>query len=100
MIPSQNSDLLSVEVTGTNDATGWLYIDSITPNLNVFPILENSSISFKQGTNVFFKMSSPAGKIPVAQNVVIGKNQVLNGFVGLPDSKDMVQFFDSDSIEG
>lgn len=98
-VPSQDNDFLSVIFTGTTKAEGSLYMDSITQNLNVFPLQENSSINFKQGTNVFFKMNSPAGLIPVAQNVVVSQKQRLSGYVGLPETPNPVQIFDSASID-
>uniref|UniRef100_A0A1I7V0G6 CUB_2 domain-containing protein n=1 Tax=Caenorhabditis tropicalis TaxID=1561998 RepID=A0A1I7V0G6_9PELO len=98
-IPTQDNDLLSVIFNGVNTLEGSLYMDSITPNLNVFPLLENSSISFKQGTNVFFELNIPNGKIPVAQNVIVSQNLPLAGFVGLPETPNPPQFFDSGSIE-
>ena len=101
-VPTQDNDLVSVVFTGKTPLSGWLYMNSVTPKLNVFPFLENSSISFKQGTNVFFKLSSPAQQIPVAQNVVVEKNQPLYGFIGLPDDIGLPsdsRFFDSSSID-
>ncbi|KAF1757472.1 hypothetical protein GCK72_013928 [Caenorhabditis remanei] len=101
-VPTQDNDLVSVVFTGKTPLSGWLYMNSATPKLNVFPLLENSSISFKQGTNVFFKLSSPAQQIPVAQNVVVEKNQPLYGFIGLPDDIGLPsdsRFFDSSSID-
>lgn len=97
-VPSQDNDLLSVVFTGKTPLTGWLYMNNVTPKLNVFPLLENSSINFKQGTNVFFKMGNPANQIPVAQNVVVDNSQPLYGFVGLPEEIDPTRFFDSSSI--
>ncbi|EGT47706.1 hypothetical protein CAEBREN_26253 [Caenorhabditis brenneri] len=98
-VPTQDNDFLSVVFNGPTKPEGSLYMDSITQNLNVFPLQENSSINFKQGTNVFFKMSSPNGQIAVAQNVVVPQNQKLSGYVGLPETPNPVQFFDSASID-
>ncbi|ULT95103.1 hypothetical protein L5515_011210 [Caenorhabditis briggsae] len=95
-VPTQDNDMVSVYFTGaTNNLRGYLYMNSVTPNLNVFPLFENKPINYKQGTNVVFKMSSPAGLIPVAQNVFVGSSEVLTGFVGLPEDVSPVQFFDS-----
>ncbi|PIC34032.1 hypothetical protein B9Z55_013804 [Caenorhabditis nigoni] len=95
-VPTQDNDMVSVTFTGaTNNLKGYLYMNSVTPNLNVSPLFENKPINYKQGTNVFFKMSSPAGQIPVAQNVFVGNSEVLTGFVGLPEDVNPVQFFDS-----
>uniref|UniRef100_A0A8R1I761 Uncharacterized protein n=1 Tax=Caenorhabditis japonica TaxID=281687 RepID=A0A8R1I761_CAEJA len=97
---ANDNDFLTIAYNGASPLSGWLYINRETENLNVFPITENKSINFKQGTNTFIRMDSPAGMIPVAENVLVGSNAALVGFTGLPDDVKKVQFFNSSSISG
>ncbi|CAI2350970.1 unnamed protein product [Caenorhabditis sp. 36 PRJEB53466] len=100
LVSSNDNDYLSVVFSGSSTLSGYLYTSNATSDLRVFPLNENSSVSFQPGTNVFFRMDTPAGKIPVAQNVVVGSKVAFAGFTGIPEDSASVQFFDSASIEG
>ncbi|CAI2350400.1 unnamed protein product [Caenorhabditis sp. 36 PRJEB53466] len=102
LIPSKDGDNLTVAYRNTDEISGWLYINHVTDYLNVFPLDMNwtDPIGFKTGTNVFFRLNSPAVQIPVARNVVLGDSVVFCGYVGLPDDEFPLKFFDSTSIDG
>ncbi|CAI2350969.1 unnamed protein product [Caenorhabditis sp. 36 PRJEB53466] len=97
LLITADDDVLKIAKPEGNAAQINLYFNKInTPNLNVFPIFETSSVQFKSGLNVFFAIDKPSNKILTVKNLnLVRENTNLSAYTGVPGDANTYLFFDS-----